>query len=179
MKRTNLYLAITLLLLACAAWAGVVYFDFAISGAEAQYQADTQTSQQSSTAQNSSVSTHAVAQDTAAARAQLDTLLTPNVASIANTLRGIGSTTGVTVKLGGALPENTPAVSPGGVTIQALAFSLEADGSFEALMRTEALIETLPLPSSVERFDIQNTSGADAWHMSVSIRVLTTSAISS
>jgi len=179
MKRTNIYLAVTLLLLALLAWGAVVYFNFAISGAQAQYEADTQTSQQSSTEQSSSVSTHAVAQDTAVARAQLDALLAPDVSSIANTLRGIGSTTGVSVKLGGALPEDAPTTPTVGVTIQAVAFSLEADGSFPALMRTEALIETLPLPSSVERFDIQHAAGADTWHMSVSIRVLTTSPISS
>jgi len=181
MKRITLPLALTLLILALLSWAAVAYFDLVISGDESQYQADVQAARQSFTEQNSSVSMHAVVQDTAASRAQLDALLSSDVTTIANKLRGVGQSTGVSVKLGGALPENGPVGgAPATSNIQAVAFSLEADGSFAALMRTEALIEALPLPSSIERFDIQRASDSGAtWHMSVSIRVLTASPISS
>jgi hypothetical protein len=173
MKHPDLYIASVLLLLALSACAAVFYFEFLISDAKTSYVAAVQDAQQQFTEQNSSVSIRAVVQDTAQERAQLDTLLSPDVASIANTLRNVGKAAKVSVKLGGAVPEYGEPQDTSG--IQAVDFTLSADGSFSALMRTEALIETLPLPSSIERFDIQrNAATGDSWHMDISTRVLTT-----
>ena len=173
MKRSENYLALLLLVLALLACAAVVYFQWMINDAETAYGASVQNAQQSFTAQNSAVAMHAEAQDTASARQKLDALLSPDVASVAATLRGIGKTTGAQVVLGGALPESTPTNASGQSSLSAVSYSLEADGTFASLMRTLQLIETLPLPSRVERFDIQQSQGT-SWHMSVSIRVLST-----
>jgi hypothetical protein len=165
-------------------WTGVVFFVQSIASSEAARVVDTQNAQQSSTQQSTLVRMHAMAQDTAQDRARLDQLLTVDVGAAATMLQNVGKTTDVTVKLSGALPELPPPGTPSGPQIQAVGFAVQADGTFAALMRTEQLFETLPLASSIERFDIQRAPGTggpgtDVWHMSAYIRVLTTSDISS
>lgn len=182
MQTRNTYIAWTLVALAVCAWIGVILFARTIAAQEAEQAQAIISAQQSSTVQSASVRLHAIAQDTAGERTQLDQLLAVDVVSAANLLKGLGKATGVTVRLSGALPEVAPASTPNGPQIQAVGFAVQADGSFAALMRTLQIIEHLPLASSVERFDIQraqDSKGPVLWHMNVYIRVLTSSLISS
>ncbi len=173
------YIAFLLAAAALIAWGAVLFFAWSIDNAEGQYVEGITNAQQSSVAQSSSVRTHAVAAASASDRAQLDQLLAVDIVAIANMLQGVGVTSGVNVKLSGALPESAPAAVPGAAQVQAVGFAVQADGTFEALMRTVQRIETLPIASTIERFDIQrgqSATGASTglWHMSVYIRVLTT-----
>ena len=184
MNSKDTYIAAGLMVIALLAWTGVVLFAQSIGDAETARVIDTQNIQQSSTQQSALVRMHAIAADTVQDRARLDQLLTIDVGSAATMLRGVGKATKVTVKLSGALPEASPPASPSGPHIQAVGFALQADGTFAALMRTAQLLETLPLASSVERFDIQRSQvpggvGSDVWHMDVYLIVLTTATISS
>jgi hypothetical protein len=66
--------------------------------------------------------------------------------------------------------------------LQAVAFVVQAQGSFSSLMKLVALFEHLPLVSSVGEIDLERTAAANQkaglWHLTARIRVLTT-AISS
>ena len=183
MKTKDTYVAAGLSVLALLAWTGAVLFYQSIGDAEAARVTDIQNSQQSSTQQGALVRMHAIAQDTAQDRAQLDQLLSTDVGSAATMLQDVGKATNVSVTLSDAIPETAPPPTPTGPQIQAVGFALQSEGTFDAMMRTEQLLETLPLASEVERFDIQRAVGgtgvgSDVWHMSVYIIVYTTSNIS-
>lgn len=178
------YLAILLVLLAIGAWVGVVLFSQSIQAQEADVVSTLQSQEQSSDAQSSSVRLHALAQDAAPQSAVLDTALQNDVVSIANTLQAAGTPAGVKLTISGALPEAAPSSDAGASQIQAIGFAVEGSGSFSAVMRVAQLLETLPLPSSVQQLDIQrvdNSSGVPtaAWHMNAYVHVLTSAPISS
>ena len=181
MKNATGYTAGLLFAAAILAWGGVWYFMSAVQGAATVQAERVQLSRQMFTEESSSVRTHAIAIDTALERGQLNALIEKDIVEIAALLRGVGRTTGITVTLGGAVPENAPPTSSGQVPVHTVGFALEADGSFSSLMRTLELIETLPLASRIERLDMLRVTGAGAprWHMSVYIRVLTTASNSS
>jgi hypothetical protein len=173
------------LCLALLAWVGVWFFAQAIAQDESDRAAAVAAAQESSAQTDSSVRMHALTQDTAQERAQLDALLNVDVVSAANMIEAAGTAAGAAVTLGDAVPENAPTSAPGGSAIQAVGFIVDAQGTFPALMRAAELFETLPIPSTLTQLDIQqvpNPAGAGAsnqWHMSAYIRVLTTSNISS
>ena len=184
MNTKDTYIAWLLLGVAVLAWTATGWFSWTISSVEAQRANDIEEAQRSSAQQNTVVRIHALVQDTTAQRAELDQLLTTDVVSAANTLKGIGSAAGVKVTLSGAVPETSSDPTSANSNIQVVGFSLQADGTFAALMRVEQLLETLPLASSVDRVDLQRTpsqAGAQSgtWHMEAFVRVLTTAPISS
>jgi hypothetical protein len=179
MKNLSLISWIAFAVAVCA-WAGVGFFAWSIQGEESDRATALANAQQSSTAEFSSARMHAMAQDSAPERTALEGLLAGDVVTIVNMLEALGTTSGAKLKLSGALPETAPAGLPAGSSIQAVGFAIEADGKFAALMRVVQLLETLPVPSSVVRLDMQHTPGAgDAWHLSVYITVLMNSTSSS
>lgn len=168
--------------LALIAWGLVGYFAWTINADESNRLADAREAQMATIANAHAVRTHALALDTAGESEQLKTLLGVDVVSAAYMIEGVGRISGVTVRLGDALPEG--ASSSDGLAPKTVGFIATADGKFTALLRAARLFETLPIPSNVTRVDIERaprSSGdtSSLWHMNVYIRVLTTSDISS
>jgi len=180
------YAAYALFAIALLSWVGVVLFAWTITGEQDDRTATLQALQDSSSAQAVNQREHGLLSDTVAERSALDTFLNVDVISVASMISSVGKSAGVNMQLSNALSENAPASQPPtGLPVNAVGFSIDARGQFSRLMRAAQLFETLPLPSSVERFDLERTSGtggsapSDSWHMSLFIRVLTTTAISS
>lgn len=174
--------AIALVTLTLIAWGLVGYFAWTISEDESNRVAKIQDAQLKTISSAHAVRTHALALDTVRERAQLKTLLGVDVVSASYLIEEVGKSSGVKVKLSDAQPESASA--SGDATVKAVGFVVTADGKFSALMRTARLFETLPIPSSVTRLDIEHAPKATGnpsspWHMNVYIRVLTTSDISS
>ncbi len=177
------YTALFALAIALIAWGLVGLFAWTITVDESERVANATDASQSATASASAIRLHALAQDTSDEAAKLKDLLNVDVVSAAYLIEGVGKTAGVTVKLGDAQRENTPSASDA-LAVQTIGFVVQADGKFPALMRAIQSFETLPIPSSISRLDIEhapNGSGksSDVWHMNLYIRVLTTSDISS
>lgn len=183
MKRIS-FIAWCTLSLALIAWAGVGFFAWTISGAEDDRRARLSVSHQSSSDAASAVRTHTLAGDTAQARAALETLLNADVVSVANAIESSGKAIGVATKVSSVLPAGAPFEASGGSAVQIIGFVVSADGKFSLLMRAVQLFESLPAPSKIDRFDISQTpnagsAAADAWHLDLEIKVLTTSMVSS
>ncbi len=179
------YISWGLLALAILAWAAVGLFAWTIQGDESAQAIDIQATQQSSTAQTSEIRMHALAQDTASNRSALSALLNVNIVSIVNMIQASGKANGVDAKVSNALPETLPFNTSGPNAIGAVGFTVEATGIFSALIHVAQLLETLPIPSSLDELDIQETpslTGTPAtgeWQMNASVNVLTTSIPSS
>lgn len=174
--------AILLVTLALVAWGLVGYFAWTISEDESNRVADAREAQVITISNAHAVRTHALALDTVEEGAKLKALLDVDVVSAAYMIEGVGKIAGVTVKLSDAQPETTSA--SGDLAVKVVGFVVTADGTFSALLRAARLFETLPIPSSVTRLDIEHApkaagNASSLWHMSVYIRVLTTSDISS
>lgn len=172
--------AALLVTLALIAWALVGYFAWTISVDEGRRVADAREAQMITIANAHAVRTHALALDTVKEGAKLKTLLDVDVVSASYMIEEVGKISGVTVKLSAAQPESAPVSD--GLAPKAVGFVVTADGKFSALLRAVRLFETLPIPSSVTRLDIEHAPKASGdtsslWHMSVYIRVLTTSEI--
>lgn len=173
--------AALLLILAIIGWGLVGYFAWTINADESKRIADARDAQMATIAKAHAVRTHALAIDTAGESAKLKDLLNVDVVSASYAIEGVGKIAGVTVKLGDAQPENASAASIPG--LKAVGFVVSAEGKFPALIRAVQLFETLPLPSTVARIDIEHAPKASGdttspWHMNIYIRVLTTSDIS-
>lgn len=176
------YLAWGCLFLALMAWGGVWLFADYIGREEERHLTLLAEIQQSSARQGSQTRTHALAKETKQERSSLADIFKTDVVSVANLLTATGKLAGVKMKLSGALPEVAPEVAPGGQSLQAVGFVVQADGTFAALMRAAQLFEALPIPSSLTRLDLQYIPGSGSsggtWHMNAYLFVFTTSSIS-
>lgn len=134
---------------------------------------------------------HSLARDTQNQRVQLDNLTRSDVIGVANMIDGIGKIAGVQLKIEGATPE--PAVKKKGSNktaeapaLSAVSFVVEADGTFASVMHAAALLESLPVLSSVQNLEFARSlissdskSAKSSWHLTARIRVLIASDISS
>lgn len=172
--------ALLILTLAVVAWGLVALFAWTISVDEAARSASAGDEQKAVVTNAVALRMHALAQETAGDGETLKKLLNVDVVSASYMIEEVGKIAGVAVKLSDAQPENAQAAD--GSVAKAVGFVVAADGKFPALMHAARLFETLPIPSSVTRLDIERTpqpSGKPSgiWHMNVYIRVLTTSDI--
>jgi len=170
----------TLLGLAACLWIAVIFFAWTIEGekdtlASSQTSAKAREEQQSRTTQLQSL-----VRETKDARAQLDALAHVDVVSMVDAIDMVGKDAGVYIQIGQAVPEAAKNSS-----VHAVNFGVSADGSFAALLRAVALLQTLPIPASFEQVQFSYTGGEStpgtsaSWHMSARIRILSTADISS
>ncbi|OGG56493.1 hypothetical protein A3D71_02385 [Candidatus Kaiserbacteria bacterium RIFCSPHIGHO2_02_FULL_55_20] len=172
--------AFLVLTLAVVAWGLVALFAWTISVDEAARSASAGDEQKAVITNAAALRMHTLAQETAGDGETLKKLLNVDVVSASYMIEEVGKIAGVAVKLSDAQPENTQSTDASGP--KAVGFVVAADGKFPALMHAARLFETLPVPSSVTRLDIERTpqsSGKPSglWHMNVYIRALTTSDI--
>jgi len=177
------YLTWLLFPLALLAWIAVGLFAWTIQGDEADRLLRTQTIQESESREATALRLHSIVQDTESERAQLDSLVTVDVVSVVDMLEETGKAAGVKVTVINVLPEGVAAIGAGNANIVATGFVIEAHGRFSALMHVLQLLETLPIPSTLGRLDIElvpNPSGSSStWGMNAYIRVLTAEEVSS
>jgi len=185
MRRIS-FIAWFVLTLGVLAWVGVYYFADTISQEKGERAGILANAQQSSTLQAAAARTHSLVAGTVSERQALSGLFPTDVTSIAGAIAEAGKSAGVALQLSNAMPEASGAANSSGPSpVNAVDFDVEGQGSFASLMRALALLEALPIPTSIQRLDIGNTPSADGttptslWHMSVSIRALTTALVSS
>lgn len=176
-------LSLIALVLAVLSCAGVAYFAWTLTAERAAYADQAATAQMQAQQQAISTRTHAIIADTAGEREALARYMNVDVLSVVSLIQEVGATTGVALNVGNALPEATGASpQPASASLGAVGFFVEGQGKFPALIRTLQLLETLPVPATVLRFDLKRvptTNSNATWDMNVYIRVLTTSPISS
>lgn len=180
MGKTITYIEWIVFPLALFAWVAVGYFAWAISTDEADRTALVKITQVTESKGAVAVRLHAIVQDTAAQRAQLDSALRVDVVSVVDMIEAAGKAAGVNIAVSNAQPESAPSPkATRGSQVMATGFAIEAEGKFPALMHAVQLFETLPVPSKLERLDIEHMASTSSrashtWHMSAYIRVLTT-----
>lgn len=121
----------------------------------------------------------ALTAETAADRAKLLDLVKIDVVEAAKQIESAGVPAGVKFRVRDAALDAVPAkqVSP----LQPVSFSVDADGSFEQLLRSIALLRSLPFPLQIAQLDLSRVPSSDEasasktpqWHATLRLRLLT------
>ncbi len=172
--------AILALCLALLAWGIVGFFAWTIQTDENKRAADARDAQLTAVKNAQGIRTHALVADAAPDSANLKDLLNVDVVSASYMIEGVGRAAGVKMRLSDAQPEGE--VGTDILPLHAVGFVVTADGKFSDLLRAVRMFESLPVPSSITRLDIERVpksagTPVGTWHLNVSIRILTTAQI--
>ena len=185
MSRNTVIFAWTLLVLAAIAWAGVIFCAYQINVLEDARAADTQSSRQQSQQSVQASYLHGIVSSSAVSRSQLDALISVDPTSLANMIDSAGRSAGVDLAISNASAENVSSVE-GKTVAQGFSFLATSQGSFASVMHAAALLESLPIPSTVLQINLshpQSVSGSTGagttWQMNAQIQVLSASNIAS
>jgi len=185
MSRNTTLLAWFSLLIAIFAWVGVGFFAYQIGVLEDARAADSQSSQQRSQRSLQASYLHGIVSSSANERAQLDTLVAVDPSSLANMIDSAGTSAGVGLTISNASADNVSSVA-GKTTAQGFSFLATSEGSFASVLYAAALLESLPVPSSVVEINLSHgmdssgTAGNNAaWQMNAQVQVLSASNMSS
>jgi len=108
---------------------------------------------------------HSTIQSSAVERAALEGVVGVTILDAVETIEAAARDAGASeVKIGEASTQNTSAQKLSTVSVV-----LTASGSFIAIVRAVSLLETLPLPSVVESFEISKTE--TTWRLTTRLRV--------
>src|SRR3989344_3752427 len=184
LRRAIPYLSWICLLAAVAAWAGAGYFAWTIS-ARADARAERLAALEQESARHAAgLRLHALARETREARDALEGIARPGIIEMIESIEAAGRDAGISLEIG----EAAFAPSDPAARTRTLAFTVEGGGTFSKVMHAAALLESLPLPSSVDDVQLENLpagaaasgrSGAGSWRLVIRIRFLTTADISS
>ncbi len=180
-NKTIPYVALIIFPLVLFSWMAVGLFAWTISRDESARASRAQVTQDAQDKGAAATRLHSLVRETAAERAQLDSALRVDIVSIVDLIEAAGKAAGVVVIVSDVQPENVslPQVA-GGRKVSVTGFVVGAQGKFSLLMHVVQLLETLPVPSSIGRLDIEHKVSAspgvpDTWQMNAYIRVLTAS----
>lgn len=170
---------------ALVAWGLVLMFAWTISSQASEHSLLAGDSEAVLAREIASLRLHALARDTKEAREQLDLLATSEIVEIADIIERVGLATGAKVKISGANPEPAQQPNAKNPPLHAINFLVETEGSFSTLMHTVALLEALPVLSSIQNLEferVQNSGGSAKdksalWRLNANVKVMTTAAI--
>ena len=188
MRRDLTLLSWILLAIAICAWIMAAVFLWLIQSENASYVAglgDAQiTAKQDATAEY----VHGVVRDAAGDADELNKILQIDPVAFVKKVQAAGRETGVDIRISSVFPENVslrtkPKDAP---PIYAFGFTVESEGSFASLIRVLRVLETLPAPASIGQIDFDHVGATERagvptgpWKITVRVRVLTTTNISS
>ncbi|MBI4093482.1 hypothetical protein HY417_00815 [Candidatus Kaiserbacteria bacterium] len=172
------YLSVGTLLLALLLWSGVLYFARTISAAAERHRADLAGMEQQTAEQATTLRFHALARETKDDRSHLDALSSFDLAEILDAIEALARDAGLPVEITQAPSITSSESSP----IRTASFSIEAQGTFAEVARVVALLETMPIPSSLDEVRLERVAGEAstarrAWRAITTVRFLTTADI--
>ena len=153
------------LVLAIAAWGGCVYLYTSLGTLRFEYADRAILAEQETDRQESSARLRSLVQGTEVERAALESIVGVRIVDAAETveiaLRDAG-TQEVEISEANAGAPNTQGIS-------SVSMGVSATGSFASVMRAVLLLESLPLPSTIEQFEI--VQNEDKWRMSARLKL--------
>lgn len=162
-----------LLLAACLAWIGVALFVAHIHALEGSYASRVSATGLAAARESSAVQVRALARDTKDLRKELQRLASRDVLAAADTIESAGALSGTQIKIDAVLP-GANGSDVAGADENIVTFAVSSEGSLNMLMRTAALLETLPLLARLQRAEFQRaeTAAGQQWRFTANIQVL-------
>ena len=154
-------------------WAAVGYFVWTISSASKERLARIVAKEQEATMYDEILRLRSIARETEGARRNLEEFAGANVVEVLDTVEALSYSVGAPVKIGQALSTPANPISP----INTASFLVETSGTFSQMTHAAALLETLPLSTSLEELHLELVAmagGKSSWHLVARIRFLTT-----
>lgn len=154
-----------LLAVSLAAWGGVAFLVLFIDDKRTEYAELAATSVQDSERQESSARLRSFVQGTEVERAALESIVGVQIVDAAETIESTVQSAGVReIQISEA---SVQAANPQGIS--SVSVGVNATGSFAAAMRAILLLESLPLPATVEQFEISKDQ--EEWRMVARLRL--------
>lgn len=171
------------LALALTACGAVVYAHFWLHDTARERGSRAQSAEQRSSETVYASRLRILAEETTADRERLESLSRVDIVTIANTIESAGKSVGATAKVQAAIPVGSSIEIPGGDSLHAVAFIIQAEGSFASVVQFVRALGAFPGFSSVEQFEFERVELSDrpsqSWRSSVRLQMYTTSDISS
>ncbi|MEK7155851.1 MAG: hypothetical protein AAB734_03135 [Patescibacteria group bacterium] len=154
-----------MLALAVAAWGACGYFAMIVQGDRTEYTSASARAEEESMREENAARLRSTIQGTEIERAALESLVGVTILDAVETIEAAAKQAGASdVKIGEASTQSTSTQKLSSVSV-----TVTASGSFVAVMRAVALLETLPLPSTIEQFDLSKSDSA--WRLTARLRV--------
>jgi len=154
-----------LLALALAAWGAFGYAVITLHAERVAFAQETADAEAQSSRQEGVARLRATIQASEVERAALESVVAVSILKAVETIEKAAAQAGATdIKTNEA---TTLSTSPQGLST--VSIGMNAEGSFASLMRTASLLEMLPIPSTIERFEITTTE--KAWRLTTRITV--------
>jgi hypothetical protein len=189
MSNKTTYFAWILLALAIVAWVAVGFFAASIQAESASQSTRASQSSYSYSLASRVTALQSLVEKTATDRAQLNMIAAVDPASLADIITNAEQSAGIQIGITDANSlSGVPVTSPGALSTQAFTFIATTKGSFASMMYAAALLELLPVPSSIQHLelsDMVDTSGStsgtsirkSSWQLNAQIKVVTASAL--
>jgi hypothetical protein len=171
------------ILVAFGAWAGV-WYEYALIRELRIAHADALSQMQSKDAREAAQSRlRSLIVETTAARAELATVAKADVIESAKVIESVGPAAQVDIKVANAtkVGRASSAAAAAAHQLHTVEYSVETTGQFQNVVKAAMLLDALPLPARVARFELSrdplDPSGksAPSWHLSARIHLLTDS----
>ena len=167
------------LALALLVWTSVGYFITVISAEETAHLVRAADTQAAAERQAADIRLHALARETKSARDALSEIARTGIIEILESVEAVGKDVGTKTEISQVL---TAPATEAASTLGSAEFVIKMEGTFSKLMHVIALLESLPIPSSVRELQLESASGANVseknssspWSAVVRVRFLTT-----
>ena len=180
MRTPSSFIVWSVCALALALWAGLVVFALSIDARQAAVAAAIQAGTQDAARRASLSSAIALAAATAGERVKLEQVVNRDILTLSNLVGQAGQDAGVSLSVVGVTPGPGPTLPRGSVLHpSSVIFSVKASGSFAQLMTTAALLEDLPVASTIESVQFSRSDTPGVWDMNMTIGVITGNSINS
>ena len=157
---------VSLLLLAVAAWGGFGLLLYTLENDRVRYAEAAAAMKEQSSQEEYIARLRSGIQNTEVERAALESIVGLTVLQVVETIEAAGKEAGATkVTIGEATPSGK---TPQGVP--SVAFTVNAEGPFAAMVRTASLFEVLPIPVAVESFQLEKAE--KTWRLTIRVRVI-------
>lgn len=119
---------------------------------------------------------HGLMNETKGERAALSGVISADVIALVDAVDAVGKTIGIDIQVSNVQPEAPKKGAPAGAPIP-VGFVVQAQGSYAQISRLIELLTALPIPSTVQQFELARSG--TSWGITVKVRALTASEISS
>ena len=181
MRPLTLILLVWIAIVACAALAAAWWFALGMTAdSAAAYGKQAAEARAAAESSMSAVRAKVLAHQTYAARERIEALSAHDVLSAAKMIEATGRDAGTSVRaIGASVTGAAKSNGSSSPSLRTVSLSFEAQGSFAQAFRVIELLGALPLPATVDRFDLVLVSSEDpkkagtSWRASGQVRLLT------
>lgn len=180
MSRSRSIFAWIALMLTVFAWGGVAYAFWYVGDMQDVYFAEKTARVDAESREASATRIQSLIAQTESERARLDVRVGKGLVESVEMIEAVGSASGVTMRVDDVSEINPPAEGDR-AALRTMRILGSARGSFDKLMHTALLLESLPAPVLIEEIAWEHSPGENAneWTLTVRMQLMTSSDIES